>query len=426
MGMPELIEIVPLDKPVVARVTVPGSKSLTNRALILAALAAGQTTLRGALWSQDTQVMVACLRRLGFYIRVKADRRELCNRTLVVRGRGGLVPGSGTPARPLKLFVANAGTAARFLAALVCLGRGVCRLEGTPRMHERPQAGLFAALRQLGYRVDSPNDRLPAVIFGTGPRANAKCAVSTEDSSQFASAIALCSARGGWRMAPAGRQAAREPYLNMTFKLISAFPKSGGQFQVEPDASSASYFFAAQWLMQPPSAITVASFPATDWQVDAAFPGFLPLPATVSRRTQLGDSIMTAMVLAPFAARPVKFTDLERLRAQECERVAAMRAELAKCGVKTLEKGACLSIFPAAGKWRGAQIETYGDHRVAMCFAVLGLKVGGIIIKNPACVKKTFPDFFQKLAVRPPRGLGATILDPRGRRPLSGDDLFAR
>jgi len=425
MGIPELIEIVPLEKPVVAGITVPGSKSLTNRALILAALAQGDTTLRGALWSEDTQVMVDSLRRLGFSIRVKVDHREICNRTLLVRGLGGNIPNAGTAGRPLRLFVGNAGTAARFLAALVCLGRGVYRLEGTSRMRERPQAGLFAALRQLGYRVESPNDRLPAVLFGTGPRERAACAVSTEESSQFASALALCAERGLWRVALAGKAAKRERYFDMTRQLVKVFPRRGGEFQVEPDASSASYFCAAQWLMQPPSSITVASFPVSDWQVDAAFPNFLPLPATVSRRTQLGDSIMTAMVLAPFAAAPVKFTHLERLRVQECERVAAMRAGLVQCGARVIEKGQSLAIFPAAGKLRGAEIETFNDHRVAMCFAILGLKVGGIIIKNPGCVKKTFPNFFQKLAARPPRGLGAAILDARTRRPLAGAELFA-
>ena len=343
-----------------------------------------------------------------------------------MRGLDGKIPKAGTADRPLKLFVGNAGTAARFLAALVCLGQGVYRLQGTSRMHERPQAGLFNALRELGYRVDAENNRLPAVIFGTGPRENAACAVSTEESSQFASAILLCMGIGRWEMGLAERNAEQEHYLGMTSKFMNSFPRGGGEFQVEPDASSASYFCAAQWLMQPPSSITVASFPASDWQVDAAFPNFLPLPATVSRRTQLGDSIMTAMVLAPFAAAPVTFTHLERLRVQECERVAAMRAGLAKCGVRTVEKGASLAIFPAAGRLRGAEIETCDDHRVAMCFAILGLKVGGIKIQNPACVKKTFPNFFQKLAARPPRGLGATILDARSRQALTGAELFAQ
>ena len=168
MALPDLIEIVPLDKPVRAEITVPGSKSITNRALVLAALADGETILTGALWSEDTQIMVECLQELGFMVNVAPDPDEICNRTITVYGQGGTIPGGGTVENPLELFVGNAGTAARFLAALVCLGKGVYRLHGVPRMHERPQAALFQALRELGYRVDSENDKLPAVIFGSG------------------------------------------------------------------------------------------------------------------------------------------------------------------------------------------------------------------------------------------------------------------
>ena len=143
MALPELIEIVPLDKPVRAEITVPGSKSITNRALILAALADGEVTLTGALWSEDTQVMAEALQKLGFQIKVEPDPEEFCNRTITVKGLGGKIPNAGTPEKPLELFVGNAGTAARFLAAFVCLGNGVYRLHGVPRMHERPQAALF-------------------------------------------------------------------------------------------------------------------------------------------------------------------------------------------------------------------------------------------------------------------------------------------
>ena len=195
MPLPDLIEIVPLDKPVHAEITVPGSKSITNRALILAALAEGEVTLESALWSEDTQIMVECLRRLGFTVKIAPDPEEFCNRTITVGGLGGKIPNAGTAEKPLELFVGNAGTAARFLVAFVCLGNGVYRLSGVPRMHERPQAALFQALRQLGYRVDSPNDRLPAVIHGTGPRPG-RCQVSIEESSQFASALLMCSLVG--------------------------------------------------------------------------------------------------------------------------------------------------------------------------------------------------------------------------------------
>src|SRR6185369_16275764 len=142
MSLPDLIEIVPLDKPVRAEITVPGSKSITNRALILAALAEGETMLQGALWSEDTQVMVVCLQELGFMVNVGPDPDEICNRTITVYGQGGHVPRGGTVEQPLELFVGNAGTAARFLTAMVCLGEGVYRLHGVPRMHERPQAAL--------------------------------------------------------------------------------------------------------------------------------------------------------------------------------------------------------------------------------------------------------------------------------------------
>src|SRR5215472_19031811 len=160
MPLPEIIEIIPLKEPVRAEITVPGSKSITNRALILAALADGEVTLDGALWSEDTQIMVECLQELGFMVDVRPDPNEFCNRTITVYGKGGAVPPGGSEQQPVELFVGNAGTAARFLAAFVCLGRGVYRLHGVPRMHERPQAGLFDALRQLGYRVDSTNNRL--------------------------------------------------------------------------------------------------------------------------------------------------------------------------------------------------------------------------------------------------------------------------
>jgi 3-phosphoshikimate 1-carboxyvinyltransferase len=168
MSLPDLIEIVPLDKPVRAEITVPGSKSITNRALILAALAEGEVTLEGALWSEDTQIMVECLQELGFMVDVRPDPDEFCNRTITVYGKGGAVPPGGTEAQPLELFVGNAGTAARFLSAFVCLGRGVYRLHGVERMHERPQAALFKALRELGYRVEAENgnDKLPARIYG--------------------------------------------------------------------------------------------------------------------------------------------------------------------------------------------------------------------------------------------------------------------
>ena len=459
--LPDLIEIVPLDKPVRAEITVPGSKSITNRALILAALAEGETTLRGALWSEDTEVMTAALRDLGFEIEVEADPAEACNRTIRVRGLGGKIPRAGTAAKPLELFVGNAGTAARFLAALVCLGDGVYLLRGVPRMHERPQAALFAALRELGYRVDSVNDKLPAVIHGqvqSAERGARSCKVSVTESSQFASALLLAAGHGGWQIEVTGANAEELPYVEMTRELMKMFPKSGGEFQIEPDASSGSYFWAAGWLGESTDSeralaaalkklgrelrqdeslaldafekcsVNVLRWPESRWQVDQDFTIFIRAgqashTLTMSRSQDLGDSIMTAIGLAPFVNQQVKFTDLGRLRVQECERVVALRTELTKCGAKVIEAGDTLTVYPS--QLHGAEIETYNDHRMAMCFAVLGLKVPGIKLRNPACVKKTFPNFFQKLAASPPNGLGVTILDACTREPLSHDDLFA-
>jgi 3-phosphoshikimate 1-carboxyvinyltransferase len=501
MPLPDLIEIVPLDQPVRAEITVPGSKSITNRALILAALADGEVTLQGALWSEDTQVMVGALQKLGFAIKVESDPDEFCNRTITVKGLGGKIPNAGTAEKPLELFVGNAGTAARFLAAFVCLGNGVYRLSGVPRMHERPQAALFKALRELGYRVESPNDKLPATIFsGSSRRESAQTSiramnksrltsaatVSIEESSQFASALLLCAKHGGWDVKVAGENAEESPYVAMTMKLIEAFPHRGGKFQIEPDASSGSYFLAAgQWKAEektempfsggsgfqlkmtssPP--IKVVGWPQSAWQVDQHFlrviaiisiyaPDFLFTPeqqsamehklqnlvgenwkkhveklqaeqaqqfVTISRQHDLGDSIMTAIAISPLVEQTFKFTDLGRLRVQECERVIALRTELTKCGAKVVEEGDMLTVYPS--KLHGAELETYNDHRMAMCFAILGLKVPGIKIKNPACVKKTFPNFFQKLATPPPKGLGAMILDARTGRKLEVSELFA-
>ena len=132
---------------------------------------------------------------------------------------------------------------------------------------------------------------------------------------------------------------------------------------------------------------------------------------------------MTAIVVSPFYPLESQFVDLARLRVQECERVVALRTELTKCGAKVIEEGDTLTVYPS--KLHGAEIETYNDHRMAMCFAILGLKVPGIKIKNPVCVKKTFPNFFQKLATLPPKGLGATILDAKTGRKLEVNELFA-
>jgi len=206
-------------------------------------------------------------------------------------------------------------------------------------------------------------------------------------------------------------------------QMRAVFPARGGNFHIEPDASSGSYFWAAGFLRTPDaSPVRVRDWPVSGWQIDSQFPNFWPLPPTISRAGQLGDSIMTTIVLAPLAPHPTRFTDLSRLRVQECERVHALKTELTKCGADVREEGETLLLRPAS--LHGAEIDTYNDHRMAMCFAILGLKIPGIKIKNPACAKKTFPNFFQKLAAPPPEGLGASLRDAAGRV-LGQEDLFA-
>ncbi|HEY0710846.1 MAG TPA: hypothetical protein VGG33_28840, partial [Polyangia bacterium] len=273
--------------------------------------------------------------------------------------------------------------------------------------------------------IESSQGRLPAVIHGTGPRPG-RVKVSVAESSQYASALLLAADHGGWQVdidTGGDASASREelPYVEMTAALVRLFPKTGGTFTVEPDASSGSYFWGARALLaaRPATAasnIAVADWPSTGFQIDAEFPRRLPLPAELSRERDLGDSIMTAIVMAPFAPHPTRFTDLGRLRVQECERVAALRTELTKCGARIEEQGDTLLVAP--GPLRGARIATYHDHRMAMCFAMLGLVVPGMVIEDPACVRKTFPNFFAKLGAPAPAGLGATLVDPTTRVPL--------
>lgn len=419
--LPDLIEIVPPTRRGESRIVLPGSKSLTNRALILAALARKPVTLRGALWSEDTQAMVECLHRLGFPVAVADDPAEPANRTLTVQGAGGRIPNAGTPEEPLELFVENAGTAARFLPPMLCLGNGSYRVSGIARMHERPQAALVGALRQLGYRIDTPNDRLPAIVHGIGPRPGAACSVSVEESSQFASALLLCAGLGGWDVTVTGGNEDELPYVDMTRRLVKDFPWDGGPYEIEADASGASYFWGADWLLRGGgSRVAVVPVPTSGMQADQKFLDLVaqgPWRATYSRQSDLADSIMTAIVLAPFAPTTTRFTDLGRLRVQESERVVALRTELAKCGAQVEESGDTLTVHP--GPVHGAEIDTYNDHRIAMCFGMLGLRVPGMRLRNPACVRKTFPNFFAKLTE-----LGAAVTDANGT-PLGGDDLLA-
>ena len=392
--LPDILEIQPLTKPPNCTITVPGSKSITNRALILAALSDKKCVLRGALWADDTQVMVDSLNKLGIKTTPsKPDENSNCD--IEVEGQGGRIPESKAD-----LYVGNAGTAARFLTALVCLGNGEYRISGDPRMHERPMKDLFDALRAHGVTVESSGDRLPAKIITKGLKRTAEpYSVRLTTSTQFASALLLIRQQADLQLSFSEWEAG-EGYLNMTENMthegydLSFTP----DYIIEPDYSSASYFWAAGF-------VTNGNVQVTGWakrkhylQVDGRFPEHLPPGNTVSRRKDLGDSVMTLAICALLQNQSFRLTDAARMREQETDRIKAMVIELQRVGAKAEEHENGFTVWPAEpGQLHGADIETYHDHRMAMCFSVLGLKVPGIRIKNPACVSKTFPNFFEKL-----------------------------
>jgi 3-phosphoshikimate 1-carboxyvinyltransferase len=418
-SLPDPYEIKPLTKPPNCTITVPGSKSITNRALILAALAKGRCTLRGALWADDTQVMVDSLNKLGIKTTPsKPDDNSNCD--IEVEGQDGRIPEPKAD-----LYVGNAGTAARFLTALVCLGHGEYRISGDARMHERPMAGLFNALRGLGAKINSQNDRLPATVISKGLHGHnvdirdvllgrttgQRVEIDLSETTQFASALFLIWKRveGMPSLNPANEyQDGPYGYFAMTRKLCQEFRLDPFDpvYTIEPDLSNGSYFVAAEYITSGKLEDKVKLFrwvqhpyPYVGLQIDSQFPRILnEAPQKASRIVDLGDSILTLAVCALFWKHALRVMDASRLRVQETDRIKAMVTELRRVGAKAEEHEDGFTVWPAkSGELHGADIETYNDHRMAMCFSVLGLKVPGIRIKNPGCVSKTFPNFFEKL-----------------------------
>ena len=400
--LPDPYPIEPLTKPPNCTITVPGSKSITNRALILAALSEGKCMLRGALWADDTQVMVDSLQKLGFEVTVEPDPTEECNRTITVVGRNGEIP-----VEKAELYVGNAGTAARFLTAFVSKAdQGEYKIDGDARMRQRPMADLFEPLRLLGAEIVSPNDHLPATIKPKGWKQR-DIRVSVANSTQFASALILAGLDKQYLTI--NELAEEYYYVSMTSRMVEEFE---GDYEIEPDLSSASYFKAVEFLIG--GRVDIAGWPQHSVQIDREFPRVLSQASRadskllqqatnqpfhrVSRFMQLGDSAMTLVVCAPYLPAGLRLMDATNMRQQETDRITALVTELRRVGAEAEEYQTELTVSPAKpGQLHGADIETYNDHRMAMCFSVLGLKVPGIRIKNPQCVTKTFPNFFEKL-----------------------------
>ena len=416
-----MIEIQPVRKPVNATIEVPGSKSYTNRALLVAAMAHGTSTLTGALFSDDTRYMCNALQKLG--VQVDADEKLA---TFDVHGNGGEIPVAGA-----ELYIGNSGTTSRSLTAYVSLGHGKFVIDGDePMRHGRPIADLLNALRQIGVsaRTEFENGHLPVIIEADGLKGG-KTRLDVSKSSQFLTALLLIApyAKNGMEIAVIGKR--EMPYIDITLSVMEAFGtqvvnenytyfrvKGGQQYQprvynIEPDASNASYFFAAAALTG--GRVTVQHLNLDSAQGDIQFVRILEQMGcqvsvsdtgiTVTGPHQLNgidvdmrtisDTAMTLAAIAPFADGKVTIRNIEHTRWQETDRIHAMVTELRKLGIPVVEHQDGLEISPAP--ITPTAIDTYEDHRMAMAFSLVGLKVGGIRINDPECVSKTFPNYFQ-------------------------------
>ena len=421
------LPITPVDRPIDATVVVPGSKSITNRALLVAALANGASRLTGALDSDDTRYMAGALRQLGLPV---AHDRDAA--TFTVRGGNG-----SFPEREAELFVGNSGTCMRFLVAALTIAGGAYRVDGVPRMRERPIRTLSAALNDLGadVRSEAGNDHPPVVV--SGRLAGGQVTMAGDQSSQYFSAVLMAApyAERDVEITVAGDLVSR-PYMRITQAVMESFGVQsildttdwrtlsvvagqryrGRDYAIEPDASGASYFFAAAAVTG--GRITVPGLGRHSTQGDLRFvealrqmgadvvvgddattvtgPSDGRLRGVDVDFAQISDTAQTLAAIAPFAEGPTRITGVGHMRLKETDRVAAVSAELRRLGQDVNELPDGLVIHPRPV--RPATIETYDDHRMAMSFAITGLRAPGIAIANPDCVSKTFPDFFERLA----------------------------
>jgi 3-phosphoshikimate 1-carboxyvinyltransferase len=402
------LTILPPGRALRGQVAPPGSKSITNRALLLAALASGTSRVTGALKSDDTRHMATALRAMG----VALDEPDAT--TFVVTGTGRL----RAPGAPL--FLGNAGTATRFLAAASALADGPVVLDGDAHMRKRPLGPLVEALRVLGVAVDCPGGCPPLTVRGRGGFSGREVTIDAGLSSQYVSAL-LMLAPGGEapvRVALAGESIGARGYVDLTLAAMRHFgaqvePDGPGAWlvqpggyaaadlHVEPDASAATYLWAAEALTG--GTIDLGTAPDAFTQPDAAAHALIrqfPQMPPVIEGSQMQDAVPTLAALAAFNATPVRFTGIANLRVKECDRVAAMATELSRLAPGLArEDGDDLIVTPLPPEhFRPARVETYSDHRIAMSMALLGLRVAGVTILNSGCVAKTYPAYWRDLA----------------------------
>jgi 3-phosphoshikimate 1-carboxyvinyltransferase len=427
MAPASAITIQPVSRPIRGTIRPPGSKSITNRALVCAALAEGTSTLAGALDSEDTQVMIECLRKLGISI----ESRD-AGTTLIVHGCGGKIPRTSAD-----LFVGNSGTTIRFLTAMCVLGRGIYRLDGVNRMRERPIGDLLDAINQLGEdcRSELQNGFPPIIVNASGLRGG-QLNVRGDISSQFLSGLLMAAP---YSLTDIHIRVEGElvsvPYVGMTQEVMEAFgvkfsavsryasvaiparqTYQARTYAIEPDASAASYFWAAAAITG--GEVTVEGLKIPSIQGDVWFVDLLERMGCEATQTETGitvvgrelqgieidmnsisDTVQSLAAVALFAKGPTTIRGVAHIRHKETDRIGDLARELRKFGAVVDELPDGLRIWPPADihQRRDTTIETYNDHRMAMSLALTGLVLPGITILNPGCTAKTYPRFFADL-----------------------------
>ena len=407
--MSAALRVHPPGRPLVGRVQLPGSKSITNRALLLAGLARGRSRLTGALKSDDTRYMALALRAMG----VAVDEPDATG--FEVTGCGGL----SAPDAPL--FLGNAGTATRFLTAAAALVDGEVVIDGDAHMRRRPIAPLLQALAALGVEAQAPTGCPPVRVLGRGGVEGGRVEVDAGLSSQYVSAVLMLAAcaRGPVQVALKGADIGARGYVELT---LAAMQRFGAQAEatgpaawrvqptgyspcdlvIEPDASAATYVWAAEWLTGGRLDLGLApqAFTQPDAAAYALIAAFPHMPAAVDG-AQMQDAVPTLAVLAAFNATPVRFTGVANLRVKECDRLKALATELDRVqpglaredGDELVVTGSP-ALAPPSSLTR---LQTYADHRMAMSLALLGLRLDNIVIEEPGCVAKTFPGYWDML-----------------------------
>lgn len=401
---------VPVTEALRGRVILPGSKSITNRALLLAALAKGTSRLTGALKSADTHWMAEALRAMG----VRVDEPDAT--TFVVESEGFL----RVPSAPL--FLGNAGTATRFLVAALANIEGTVVVTGDEHMQKRPIKPLVDALTALGLDISAPTGCPPVTINGKGRLKGGRIEIDGGLSSQYVSALLMVAAcaEGPSEVVLTGKDIGARGYIDLTLDAMRAFGAKVTQrdettwdieptgyvardYFIEPDASAATYLWAAEKLTGGELDLGMPADQFTQPDANAKkiidqFPNMQP----VIDGSQMQDAIPTLAVLAAFNNTPVRFVGIANLRVKECDRVSALSTELAKIRADLAhEEGDDLIVASdpsLAGQTLPTDIFTYADHRIAMSFALAALKIHGLTILDPACVSKTYPGYWDAFA----------------------------